>query len=62
MNKAELLLEYDRKHGTQLVPTPRQFATSGGDVRSTAHELRIHRNTLRYRLKRIAQIAGLFPA
>ncbi|MBV8085641.1 MAG: helix-turn-helix domain-containing protein [Chloroflexi bacterium] len=44
------------------MPTLRQFATRGGDVRSTAHELRIHRNALRYRLKRIAQIAGLFPA
>ena len=59
MSQAELLVSYDRKHGTQLVRTLRGFSAAGGDLRAAARELRIHPNTLRYRLKRIAEIAGL---
>lgn len=59
MAPAEALVEYDRKHGTRLVPTLRQFVASAGNVAACAGALRIHPNTLRYRLKRIAQIAGL---
>lgn len=62
MTQAERLLEYDRSHGTRLVPTLRQFAAAGGDVRACSRQLRIHPNTLGYRLKRIAQIAGLSPS
>ncbi|MFI5880410.1 PucR family transcriptional regulator [Streptomyces sp. NPDC051554] len=58
---AALLLEYDRKHGTDLVGTVEtQFAVLG-DVASAAERLQVHPNTFRYRLRRVTAISGLDP-
>lgn len=55
------LVEHDRKHGTALVPTLRTFLEGEGSVNSTARDLHLHPNSLRYRLKRIGELTGSDP-
>jgi DNA-binding PucR family transcriptional regulator len=55
----EELIEYDQAHGADLVPTLATYLDRGGKYDETARALSIHRNTLRYRLSRIAEISGL---
>jgi DNA-binding PucR family transcriptional regulator len=51
--------DHDRRHGTEYVKTLSVYLGSFGDVRIAADTLHIHANSLRYRLKRLAEIAGL---
>ncbi|MBV8084098.1 MAG: helix-turn-helix domain-containing protein [Chloroflexi bacterium] len=53
------LLEYDRQHATTLVRTLGYYLESGRNLESSAREMFIHVNTLKYRLKRIQEIARL---
>ncbi|MDE3076608.1 MAG: helix-turn-helix domain-containing protein, partial [Chloroflexota bacterium] len=53
------LLEYDRQHATTLVRTLGSYLESGRNLDSSARSMFIHVNTLKYRLKRIQEIAGL---
>jgi sugar diacid utilization regulator len=52
------LLDYDRDKGAELVKTLARYLDAGGNYDQTAHSLRIHRSTLRYRLGRIRDIIG----
>ena len=52
------LITYDRTHHGDLVPTLATYLDRGGKYDETAQVLSIHRNTLRYRLRRIAGISG----
>lgn len=52
------LLEYDAKHGSQLVPTLEAFLAASGSWRVCAERLHVHVNTLRYRIQRIERITG----
>lgn len=52
------LHEHDLRHNTELVRTLDRFLGSGSRHQRTADELRIHVNTLRLRLARIASITG----
>jgi hypothetical protein len=52
------LITYDQTHGGDLVPTLATYLDRGGKYDETAEALSIHRNTLRYRLSRIAEISG----
>ncbi|MDX6234733.1 MAG: hypothetical protein QOH68_3851 [Nocardioidaceae bacterium] len=52
------LMKYDQAHGADLVPTLATYLDRGGRYDETAQALSIHRNTLRYRLSRIAEISG----
>jgi DNA-binding PucR family transcriptional regulator len=52
------LIKYDQAHGADLVPTLATYLDRGGKYDETAEALSIHRNTLRYRLSRIAEISG----
>jgi PucR family transcriptional regulator, purine catabolism regulatory protein len=52
------LEEYDRRRGTELVETLRAYLSSGGSVAESAASLNIHRNTLSYRISRIAELSG----
>jgi sugar diacid utilization regulator len=52
------LIKYDRAHGADLVVTLATYLDRGGKYDETARALSIHRNTLRYRLNRIAEISG----
>jgi purine catabolism regulator len=53
------LVNYDRGHDTQLVDTLEAFFAQHGNVSQTAERLFLHRNSLLYRLERIADITGL---
>jgi DNA-binding PucR family transcriptional regulator len=52
------LLAYDRRRGTQLVPTAWTFLENDGSIAAAANALHIHANTLRQRLDRIDALLG----
>jgi sugar diacid utilization regulator len=52
------LLDYDLKKNSNLVETLFQYLECGGSHAATCDALRVHRNTLKYRLQRIGDIAG----
>jgi PucR family transcriptional regulator, purine catabolism regulatory protein len=51
------LAEHDRTRGGSLVPTLKAFLEAG-EQQAAARRLRIHPNTLRYRLDRIREVSG----
>jgi sugar diacid utilization regulator len=53
------LLDYDEQHNTELAKTLGRYLECGGSYDDTAEALTIHRSTLRYRLQRIREIAGV---
>lgn len=53
------IIEYDEQHKSDLLITLDAFFSSNGNMRLTAKELNIHRNTLVYRLNRISEITQL---
>ncbi len=53
------LLRYDAANGTELVHTLEIFFRENSNVSQAAQALYVHRNTLTYRLDRIAEITGL---
>lgn len=53
------LVTYDAEHGAELVPSLVAFLDLLGDVSAAARRLRVHPNTLRHRLKRVATVSGL---
>lgn len=50
--------DYDQQHGTRLRQTLEKYFDCGGNLRQTAKELFIHRNSLDYRLRRIEELTG----
>jgi DNA-binding PucR family transcriptional regulator len=53
------LLEHDREHGGDLLATLRAYFAAVGDVRLAATHLGLHYNTVRYRLRKAQEVAGL---
>jgi purine catabolism regulator len=53
------LVEYDKKHNSMLVKTLSIYFENLGNLTQTADALYIHRNTLQYRMDRIADIAKI---
>ena len=53
------LVEYERRRGTELLGTLEAFLEHQGNIARTARQLYMHPNTLRQRLVRIEQVAGL---
>ncbi|MFE3255514.1 PucR family transcriptional regulator [Nocardia sp. NPDC059091] len=53
------LFDYDRGHAAQLEASVDHYLRHHGDVRAAATALRIHPNTLRYRLRRAQDITGI---
>lgn len=53
------LLAHDRAHGTELAPSVLAHLEAFGDVRSAAATLHVHPNTLRHRLRRAGEVAGI---
>ena len=56
------LSEYDRLHRGRLLETLRTFLRLGGSLQETARVLYLHVNTVRHRLRRIAELTGRDPA
>ena len=52
------LAEYDRHHSAQLLETLAAYFDNNGNLSQTAEALCIHRNSLMYRMERIADIGG----
>lgn len=57
--RLENVLAYDRSHASALRESAEQYLAAHGDVRAAAEILRVHPNTLRYRIRRFEQIAGI---
>ncbi|WP_249998508.1 CdaR family transcriptional regulator [Actinoplanes sp. M2I2] len=55
----EVLRDYDVSHEATLVPTLRCWLDNFGDIAATSEQMLVHKNTLRYRLKRIADLTGI---
>lgn len=53
------LREYDRRHGANHIPTLTAWLDAFGDIAAAAAALHVHPNTLRYRLRRLAEVAGI---
>jgi GAF domain-containing protein len=53
------LAEYDAQRGAQLVATLEEFLRRHGNISATSEALYVHPNTLRQRLRRIAELSGL---
>lgn len=53
------LVAYDQEHDAQLIPTLEAFFAHLGNVSQTAEALHLHRNSLLYRLERIAEIGDV---
>jgi len=53
------LIEYDSQQHSDLLITLSTYFSNNGNTALTAKELKIHRNTLAYRLNRIAEITCL---
>lgn len=53
------LIRYDEAHGTTLLKTLSAVIETNGHLKEAANKLFIHYNTLRYRLQRIREIAGI---
>jgi DNA-binding PucR family transcriptional regulator len=53
------LLDHDRRHGTDYGMTLAAWLESFGDNALAARSLKIHPNTVRYRLQRIVEVSGI---
>lgn len=53
------LLEYDEKNDSDLAIVLRTYLNHNGSVKETADELYVHRNTINYKLSRIAEILDM---
>ncbi len=47
--------------GAALLDTVTAYASSGGSLEATARALFVHPNTVRYRLRRVAEVCGRAP-
>ncbi len=59
VDAVEKLAEYDTQRGAQLVATLEEFLRRHGSISATSEALYVHPNTLRQRLRRIAELSGL---
>ena len=48
---------YDQEHDGDLIACLRAYLAGGGEIKTTAEALRLHRNSVRYKLQRIEEIA-----
>lgn len=52
----EPIIDYDKKHNSDLVRTLAVYLKSGKSIQKVAAELACHRNTINYRMKRIEEL------
>jgi hypothetical protein len=56
------LIDYDDTHRSQLLPTLRAYVDAGANLTRSAAALKVHPNTVVYRLRRISEISGRSPS
>ncbi len=54
-----VLLDHDERHGTAYAPTLRAWLAYIGEPQRAARDLHVHPNTLRHRMKRLAELVDL---
>lgn len=54
----KVLLDYDKKHASDLVETLYQYLKLDGSVAKVSQEMYIHKNTIVYRMNKIKQMLG----
>jgi sugar diacid utilization regulator len=52
------VLDYDARHGGDLLPTVQAFLELDGSWRRCAETLHVHVNTVRYRVRRVEELTG----
>lgn len=57
--KVTALAAHDAQHGTEFVGTLAAWLDHHGDVGRAAEALGLHRNTMRYRIRRISDVSGI---
>ncbi|MFE3280306.1 PucR family transcriptional regulator [Nocardia sp. NPDC059239] len=57
--RLEALSDYDREHSASLRVSTEVYLAYHGDVRAAATAIRVHPNTLRYRIRRAEEILGI---
>lgn len=57
LNTLKALIEYDKKNSTELVETLEIYIEEDRNLNKTSERLFIHKNTLKYRIKRIEDIS-----
>ncbi|MEV0811268.1 helix-turn-helix domain-containing protein [Micromonospora sp. NPDC050200] len=53
------LVAHDRKHGTDYVATVAAWLEQQGDPKKAARQLHVHPNTLRHRMRRLAEVVHI---
>jgi purine catabolism regulator len=53
------LVDHDREQQTDWVGTLEAFLNQNGNLRATARQLNLHRNTITYQLEHIKKLTGL---
>ncbi|MFO7166200.1 MAG: helix-turn-helix domain-containing protein [Mycolicibacterium hassiacum] len=53
------LRRHDAEHGTEYVATLRAWLEAMGDIAAAGHRLGVHENTVRYRLRKMAELTEL---
>jgi DNA-binding PucR family transcriptional regulator len=53
------LADYDHARGSSLLVTLEEFLRRRGSISATSEALFVHQNTLRQRLRRIAELSGI---
>jgi GAF domain-containing protein len=59
VDAVQRIADYDAERGSSLLATLEEFLRRRGNISSTADALYVHPNTLRQRLRRIGELAGL---
>ncbi len=54
--RVQAVVAHDAKHGTDYVKTLQAYLDAFGDIRTAAHQIDVHPNTFRYRLRRLAEL------
>lgn len=57
--RLDALADYDRTHTTQLTDSLQAYLDAHGDVAAAAAALQVHQNTVRYRVRRAADILSI---
>lgn len=58
-NRLKPLLDYDKRHGTELVPTLFWYLTLDGNLKQTADALNLSISGLKYRMQRLRDVADI---
>jgi len=59
LNHLQPLIKQDEQHGTEFMATLEVYLRNDKKIYKTAKELFVHRNTVRYRIKKISDILGI---